>query len=105
MEWAEVVDLEQSVELDAHEQVVQVELELQVQLMEQEKQMQAAVQSGEMLPERYNLEMEKAQKMMADQIASYQQECMSKLQAEASKIENQIITEKEYKILYNECKY
>ena len=73
--------------------------ELQVQLMEQEKQMQAAVQSGEMLPERYNLEMEKAQKMMADQIASYQQECMSKLQAEASKIENQIITEKEYKIL------
>ena len=73
--------------------------ELQVQLIEQEKQMQAAVQSGEMLPERYNLEMEKAQKMMADQIASYQQECMSKLQAEASKIENQIITEKEYKIL------
>tara|TARA_R110002020_G_scaffold356597_1_gene569129 strand:- start:724 stop:3024 length:2301 start_codon:yes stop_codon:yes gene_type:complete len=73
--------------------------ELQVQLMEQEKQMQAAVQSGEMLPERYKLEMEKAQKMMADQIAAYQQECMSKLQAEASKIENQIITEKEYKIL------
>ena len=73
--------------------------ELQVQLMEQEKQMQAAVQSGEMLPERYKLEMEKAQKMMSDQITAYQQECMSKLQTEASKIENQIITEKEYKIL------
>ena len=73
--------------------------ELEVQLMEQERQMQAAVQSGEMLPERYKLEMEKAQKMMADQIAAYQQECMSKLQAEASKIENQVITEKEYKIL------
>jgi hypothetical protein len=52
-----------------------------------------------MLPERYALELEKAQKMMADQVAVYQQECMSKLQAEASKIENQIITEKEYKIL------
>ena len=73
--------------------------ELEVQLMEQERQMQAAVQSGEMLPERYKLEIEKAQKMMADQIAAYQQECMSKLQAEASKIENQVITEKEYKIL------
>mgnify|MGYP003112259451 CR=1 FL=1 len=73
--------------------------EMQVQLMEQQAKMEQAVQSGQMLPERYNLEMEKAKKLMQDQIQAFQKECMSKLQAEASKIENQIISEKEYKIL------
>jgi len=79
--------------------VKEMQAELEVQFLEQQKQMEAAVQSGEMLPERYELELQKAQKMMQQQIQSYQQECMSKLQAEASKIENQIITEKEYKVL------
>jgi hypothetical protein len=73
--------------------------EMQVQLMEQQAKMEQAVQAGEMLPERFKLEMEKAQKMMVQQIEAFQKECMSKLQAEASKIENQVITEKEYKIL------
>jgi len=77
----------------------EMEAELSVQLKEQDQKMQMAVQSGEMLPERYQLEMEKAQKMMQQQLQAYGQECMSKLQAEASKIENQIITEKEFKIL------
>jgi hypothetical protein len=61
--------------------------------------MEEAVQKGDMLPERYQLEMQKAQEMMQKQLQAYQQECMSKLQAEASKIENKIITEKEFKIL------
>ena len=73
--------------------------ELQVSFLEQDQSMQQAVQSGQMLPERYKLEIEKAQKMMQQQIQTYQQECMSMLQAEASKIENQIITEKEFKII------
>ena len=77
-------------------QVKEMQEEMQVQLLEQEKQMAEAVQAGEMLPERYELEMEKAQKMMDQQLQVFQQECMSKLQAEASKIENKIITEKEF---------
>ena len=77
----------------------EMKAEMEVQLLEQEKQMQQAVQEGKMLPERYKLEMEKAQDMMSKQLEVYQQECMSKLQAEASKIENQIITEKEFKEL------
>jgi hypothetical protein len=76
----------------------EMEAELTVELMEQNQQMQAAVQSGQMLPERYQLEMQKAQQMMQQQLQSYGQECMSKLQAEASKIENTIISEKEYKL-------
>jgi hypothetical protein len=73
--------------------------EMEVQLMEQKQQMEQAVQEGKMLPERYQLEMENALKMMRQQLEAYKQECMSKLQAEASKVENQIVTEKEFNIL------
>jgi len=73
--------------------------ELQVKLLEQDQAMQSAVQSGEMLPERYQLEMGKAQEMAENQVQSYAKECMSQMQAEASKVENKIVTEKELKIL------
>ena len=79
--------------------VMEMQKEMEVEFLEQQKSMEMAVQSGEMLPERYALEIEKAQKMMQDQLAAYQQEIMSKLQSEASKIENKIVSEKEYKIL------
>ena len=73
--------------------------ELQVSFLEQDKQMQEAVQKGEMLPERYQLEVQKAQQMMQQQLQAYQQECMSKLQAAESRIENSVITDKEFKLL------
>ena len=79
--------------------VKELSAELEVKLLEQQQQMEAAVQAGKMLPERYELELKKAQEMMANQIQSYAQECMSKLQMEASKIENRIVTEVEYKAL------
>ena len=68
--------------------------EMEVQLLEQQQEMEQAVQSGEMLPERYELEMEKAQTMMQDQLAVAEQEYMSQLQNETSKIENQVVSEK-----------
>tara|TARA_R100000808_G_scaffold20562_1_gene44447 strand:- start:6788 stop:9079 length:2292 start_codon:yes stop_codon:yes gene_type:complete len=73
--------------------------ELQVQLAEQQKQLQAAVESGEMLPERMELEMQKSQKQAEEQIQVFQQEYMSKLQAEISRVENQVVSEKEFKIM------
>jgi hypothetical protein len=57
-----------------------------------------------MLPERFQLEIKKAQEMMQQQLQAFQQECMSKLQSEASKIENVIVTEKEFKILIKDPK-
>lgn len=91
-------------QLKAIEQQVKVKMkemtqEMEVQLMEQQQQMQAAVQSGEMIPERYELEMKKAQEMMQQQLQAAEQEYMSQLQAEASKVENKIISEKEFNIL------
>ena len=83
----------------ANVQVMEMQKELEVQMQEQVLKMQKAVQSGSMLQERYNLELEKAQKMMKAQLETFAQESMSKLQAQASKIENQILTEKEYNVL------
>jgi len=67
--------------------------------LEQKAKMEQAVQSGEMLPERFQIEMKKAEDMMQQQLASFEEEYNSKLQAEISKVENQIITEKEFKVL------
>ena len=79
--------------------VKEMEVELGVKFKEQTMQMQQALQEGKMLPERYELEIKKAQEMMQAQLQGFAQECMSKLQAEASKVENKVITEKEYKLL------
>ena len=84
--------------------VQEMQAEAEVELIEQQGEMQKAVEAGEMLPERYELEMQKAQQMMQQQLGAYQQECMSKLQAEASKIENKVVTEKEFKILIKDPK-
>jgi len=94
-------------ELAKMKQQVQVKIkemtsEMQVQLLEQQKQMQEAVQAGEMLPERYELEMQKAQEMMQQQLQAAEQEYMSQLQNETSKIENHVISEKEFKVLMDD---
>ena len=89
----------QAIQEQAEIAMMEMQKEMEVEFLEQQKQMEMAVQSGEMLPERYQLEIEKAQKMMQQQLEAYRQETVSKLQSEASKIENQIITEKEYKII------
>ena len=86
------------------QQQVQVKLEemqkeMQVKLMEQQASMQEAVQKGDMLPARFELEMEKAQKMMQQQLQSAQQEFQSQLVAEQSKIENVIVSAKEFKAM------
>ena len=80
-------------------QVAEITEELTVQFKEQQRKMMVALENGEMLEERFNLELKKATKMMQDQIAAYERECMSKLQEEASKVENRIISEKEYQLL------
>ena len=90
--------------LEAIQKQVEVKMkeasqEMQVQLMEQQQEMQKAVQEGKMLPERFQLEMQKAQQLMQQQLQTMQQEYMSELQAEASKIENIIISEKEYRMM------
>tara|TARA_R100000808_G_C2152437_1_gene161870 strand:- start:2422 stop:4722 length:2301 start_codon:yes stop_codon:yes gene_type:complete len=88
-------------QLDAIKQQCEAEVkameeELSVQLKEQEAQMSQALASGEMLEDRFELEMEKAVKMMQDQLTAFKNECYGKLMEQASRVENQIIPEKDF---------
>jgi len=74
-------------------------IEMQVKLKETSLEMQKAVEEGKILPERMELELQKEQEMMAKQIESIAVEVRHQLQEEASKVDNKIITKKEYDIL------
>ena len=73
--------------------------EMQVKFLEVQKSMQEAVMKGDMIPERMELELQREQQMMQNQLQAFYQETVSNLQNEASKIENTIVSEKEFKIL------
>jgi len=79
--------------------IAEMQKEMQVGLMEQQKQMESAVQAEQMLPERFQLEMEKAQEMMKNQIETARIEFSTQIQEQMSKTENKVVTEKEYKIM------
>ena len=90
-----MVDMQQQV--DVH--IKELQEEMQVQMEEKRVQMEEAVSKGEMLPERFELEMKNAGALHEQQIESRRQQKMSELQASASKIENNVVTEKEFKVL------
>jgi len=87
-------DIQRQVEV----RVKELRNEMQVSFKEQQLSMQQAVQAGQMIQERYNLEIEKAKKMMQEQLNVAQREYLSQLQQQASKVENTIMSEKEYNI-------
>jgi len=89
----------EQIQQQAAQEIESAQKEFAVQLKEQEVQMQEAVKAGEMLPERYKLEMENAQKMMNDQLEAMQQQIQSQLVSMASKVENRVVSEKEFKVL------
>ena len=80
-------------------QLEEFQKETEVQVIEKQKQIQEALQAGEMIEERAKLEMERAQKMAEQAIQEKRAELMSIAQDRATKIEQQVITKKEYNIL------
>ena len=91
-------------ELAEINQLVSVQLEefqkeTEVQVMEKQKQIQEALQAGEIIEERARLEIERSQKMAQQAIEEKRSELMSIAQDRATKIEQQVITKKEYNIL------
>ena len=70
--------------------------ELEVQFLEKEKELRGAVERGEMIPERYELEVEKAQRMMGQAVQEQKSLLYNKAKEESSKVESKIITEDEY---------
>tara|TARA_Y100000593_G_scaffold73690_1_gene135431 strand:- start:1004 stop:3319 length:2316 start_codon:yes stop_codon:yes gene_type:complete len=73
--------------------------ELDVRVKEQTLQLQQQLQQGAIIKERYDLEVKKIQQQAMEQINQAKQQYMSEMQAEATKIENKVITEKEFNIL------
>ena len=91
-------------ELEEIRRLVSVQLEefqkeTQVQLAEKQKQIQESLQAGEIIEERARLELERAQKMSEQAVQEKRAELMSMAQDKATRIEQKVITKKEYNIL------
>jgi len=91
-------------ELEEIRRVVSVQLEefqreTEVGLLEKQKQIQEALEAGEIIEERAKLEIERAQKMAEQAVQEKRAELMSMAQDRASRIEQKVITKKEYGIL------
>ncbi len=83
-------------------QIQEMQNEMTVQMQELQMNLSQAVESGEMLPERMQLEIEKQAKMNDQQLAVAQQQLMAEAQKAASIIKNNVVTESEYKILMDD---
>jgi hypothetical protein len=73
--------------------------EVQVSLMEKELQIQQAVESGEIIPERAQLEIEKTRKQSQEAIEEMQMNLRAKLQEESYIVIQQVMSESDYNIL------
>jgi len=94
-------DIQQQVSVRMQE----MQAEMQVSFIEQQKSMEMAVQSGEMIPERYELEIQKLQQQMQQQIQQAQEQMTAELQKNASIVQNIVISDKEFKIMMKDSKF
>ena len=81
------------------EELENFQKEVQVSLMEKELQIQQAVEAGEMIPERAQLEIEKTRKQSQESIEEMQMNLRAKLQEEAYIIIQQVMSEEDFRIL------
>ena len=79
--------------------------EMNVQLEEKKLQIQQALQSGEIIPDRAQLELEKAEKDTAEAIERQKQVLRSQAEEVRSKIEQTIIPEEDFKELMKEPEF
>ena len=91
----EIEDLQRNLNI----QLVNVKKEARVSLKEKEQQIDAALEQGEIIPERANLEKEKAKREIEEQIIQQEDMLKAKIKEITSQTTNQVVTEKEFKIL------
>ena len=91
----ELIDVKEAID----RQIDQMAAELEVQLLEKQKSLMQALQSGEIIRERYELEMQKAQQMMAQSIKEQRSVLYARARDEASQTEVKVVSEEEYKLL------
>ena len=84
--------LQQSVQV----QLQEFQAESEVQLQEKVLSIQQSLQAGEIIPERAELEIQKAQQMMETAIAEKQQELTSAAQEEMTRVEQVVMRKEEF---------
>ena len=84
---------------DVQKQLSDFQQEIEVGLIEKQMQIEQAVQSGEIIPERAQLEIKKSQEMAAQAIKEKEMQLMSEAQDAATQVVQQIMSEADYKIL------
>jgi hypothetical protein len=84
---------------DVQKQLSDFQQEIEVSLIEKQMQIEQAVQSGEIIPERAQLEIKKSQEMAAQAIKEKEMQLMSEAQDAATQVVQQIMSEADYKIL------
>ena len=77
----------------------EMKAEMMVQLQEKQMQVQQALQSGEIIESRAQLEMQKAQQQMEEVLVAKEQELTSKAQESLVRINQMVVSEKEFKIM------
>jgi len=80
-------------------QMAALKAEMEVKFIETQDSIQKAVQSGEMLPQRAELEIRNAKDEMDTQLQGARQEAMAKIQEATSKTENNVVSKKEFEVL------
>ena len=97
----EMREIQKSIDVEIQEFAA----EMQVQLEEKKMQIQQALQAGEIIPDRAQLELEKAEKDTAEAIERQQQLLQSQAEELRSKIEQTIIPEEDFKELMKQPEF
>jgi len=84
------------------EQIEQFRRELQVQFLEKEEQLMTALENGDIIKQRYDLELEKTAKQMEQAVQEQKSVLYAKAQDEASRVDEKVLTEGEYELLKND---
>jgi hypothetical protein len=89
-------DQEQQIKQSVDVQLQEFQAEASVQLQEKIMSIEESLQVGEIIPERAELEKQKAEQMMQTAIAEKQQELMSAAQEEMTKVEQVVMRKEEF---------
>jgi len=89
----------QNIKAQVEEKMKDSQQEIEVQLKEKMMQIQQAAENGEMIPERAQLEMQRAQKMSQQAIEEMRMQLTSQAQDSATRIDQQIMSEASYQAL------
>ena len=89
----------QVIQEDIQKQLEDFKSEIEVGLIEKQQQIAQSVEAGEMIPERGQLELKRAQEMASQAIEEQEMQLTAAAQDAATKVTQQVMDEKSYKIV------